>query len=225
MNMTYEERASDSPYIEKIGQFRAESSYSQTCPADVHSNMLLVKLKGKTVMTVWGPETKPGLMSYPKDAEFLFITFKLGTFMPDLPSRNLTDTGTILPEAASQSFWLKGSAWQFPDYENVDTFINRLVHDELLVRDSVVTAALRHEPLDISSRTIQHRFLHATGLSHNSIRQIERAQQAAALLEQGVSILDTVYEAGYFDQPHLTRSLKQWIGQTPAQIARSSKQE
>ena len=34
----------------------------------------------------------------------------------------------------------------------------------------------------------------------------------------GVSILDTAYEAGYFDQPHLTRSLKQFIGRTPAQI-------
>ncbi len=33
-----------------------------------------------------------------------------------------------------------------------------------------------------------------------------------------MSILDTVERAGYFDQPHLTRSLKRFIGQTPAQI-------
>jgi methylphosphotriester-DNA--protein-cysteine methyltransferase len=38
-------------------------------------------------------------------------------------------------------------------------------------------------------------------------------------LEQGMPIRDTVFEAGYFDQPHLTRALKHFIGQTPAQIA------
>jgi AraC-like DNA-binding protein len=42
-------------------------------------------------------------------------------------------------------------------------------------------------------------------------------------LGQGVSILDAVYELGYYDQPHLTRALKQWVGHTPAQIMRMSK--
>jgi hypothetical protein len=43
-------------------------------------------------------------------------------------------------------------------------------------------------------------------------------------LKQGVSILDTVYQAGYFDQAHLTRSLKYLIGQTPGQIIRAEEQ-
>jgi hypothetical protein len=34
------------------------------------------------------------------------------------------------------------------------------------------------------------------------------------------SILDTVDLAGYADQPHLTGSLKRYMGQTPAQILR-----
>jgi methylphosphotriester-DNA--protein-cysteine methyltransferase len=62
-------------------------------------------------------------------------------------------------------------------------------------------------------------------LTHSALQQIERARQAAALLEQGLSILDVVCEAGYFDQPHLTRSLKRFIGQTPAQIACGSQPE
>ena len=45
-------------------------------------------------------------------------------------------------------------------------------------------------------------------MTHSTIRQIERARHATNLLKQGVSILDTVHEAGYFDQAHLTRSLK-----------------
>jgi methylphosphotriester-DNA--protein-cysteine methyltransferase len=69
---------------------------------------------------------------------------------------------------------------------------------------------------------VQRRFQRATGMSHGLIAQIERAQRAAALLAQGVSILDTVEQAGYADQPHLTRSLRRFVGRTPAELARSS---
>jgi len=77
----------------------------------------------------------------------------------------------------------------------------------------------------MSSRTVRHRFLRATGLSQSHVHQIERAERAAALLQQSVTILDTVYEVGYFDQPHLTRSLKRWIGYTPVQLIRMSTPE
>jgi methylphosphotriester-DNA--protein-cysteine methyltransferase len=55
--------------------------------------------------------------------------------------------------------------------------------------------------------------------------QIERARYATTLLKQGVSILDSVELAGYADQPHLTRSLKRYIGQTPAQIISESREK
>src|SRR5262249_38602913 len=47
---------------------------------------------------------------------------------------------------------------------------------------------------------------------------------ATNMLRQGGSILDTVHEAGYFDQAHLTRSLKYLIGQTPAEIVPCNRQ-
>jgi hypothetical protein len=34
-----------------------------------------------------------------------------------------------------------------------------------------------------------------------------------------VPIVDVVHLAGFFDQPHLTRSLTRFVGKTPAQIA------
>jgi hypothetical protein len=180
--------------------------------------MVLVRHKGNIQLLVVGPWTTAGVASWGEGAEILWIKFKLGAFMPHLPIRKFLDVETILPGAASQSFWLKGSAWQFPDYENVETFVDRLARDEVLVCDPVVNAVLQDQPQELSSRTVRHRFLQATGLTQSHIRQFERAQRAAALLREGVSILDTVYEAGYFDQPHLTRSLKHWIGHTPAQI-------
>ncbi len=220
MNTTYEERLSDSPYVERIGTFRVETAYTRSCPANILCNMLLVRYKGRTSLSVWGPETKFGVMDYPADAEFLFIAFKLGTFLPRFPMVKLVDTGITLPDATSQSFWLNSSSWQYPTYQNADTFVDWLVRDGLLVREPIVDAVLQDHPLDMTSRTVRHRFLRATGLTKSYIHQLERAQQAVALLEQGVSILDTVYQAGYADQPHLTRSLKRLFGQTPAQIAR-----
>ncbi len=79
----------------------------------------------------------------------------------------------------------------------------------------------REPPREIPSRTLRYRFLRATGYTQGAIRQYERAQKAASLLEQGMPVLDTVFEAGYFDQPHLTRALRRWIGHTPAQILRA----
>lgn len=49
---------------------------------------------------------------------------------------------------------------------------------------------------------------------------IERGRQAAQLLRAGAAIADVVFGAGYHDQPHLTRSLRQLIGHTPAEVAR-----
>jgi len=180
--------------------------------------MVFTRYQGKRYPFVVGPLSASGVVNFTEGAEILWVRFKLGSFMPHLPTKDFLDSETVLPGgAAGNSFWLHSSAWQFPDFENVETFIDRLVRDELLVRDPVVEAALKDQPQDVPPRTLRHRFLRATGLSHNHIRQFERARRAAALLGQGVSILDTVHEAGYFDQPHLTRELKRFIGKTPAQ--------
>jgi methylphosphotriester-DNA--protein-cysteine methyltransferase len=138
--------------------------------------------------------------------------------MPHLPFKHLLDKETLLPEAGGRhAFWLKGAAWQSPDYGNVETFVDRLAREEVLARDPVVSAALRGQLQETPSRTVRHRFLRATGLPQSRIHQFERAKQAAALLAQGVSILDVVYQLGYYDQPHLTRALKRFIGTTPGQ--------
>jgi hypothetical protein len=216
-----EERPSDSPFVEKIWHTQGERTGTFISPSNVNSMIVLTRYRGKTTITVRGPETKATPMDYDSiGAEFLGITFKLGAFMPHLPPQNLRDMQDVnLPEANSQAFWLHGSAWQFPNYENVDTFIARLVREGLLVIDPLVGTVLQGHAQAYSIRSVQYRFLHATGLTNKTVRQITRAQQAYALLESGGSILDTVAQAGYADQPHLTRALKRYMGLTPAQIA------
>src|SRR5215217_8934466 len=143
-------------------------------------------------------------------------------FHAHLPAGRFLETETVLPGASSRSFWIKGSAWEFPDHENAETFVDRLVRNGVLVRDPLEDTVLRDRLQGLSPRTVRYRFMRATGLSQSRIRQIERAQQAATLLQRGTPIYDAVHEGGYFDQPHLSRSLKKWIGHTPAQILRSS---
>lgn len=218
MSIIFEERASDSLLVETIMQGRTECAGVTIRPAEMHWHMVLVKYRGHTQILVVGPWTTSGAIAYPQGAELLWIKLKLGAFMPHLPMVDFLDTETPLPAAASHSFWLRGSAWQFPTYENADTFVDRLVRSDILTRDPLVNAVLEDQEQETPSRTIRHRFRRSTGLTQSHIRQVQRAQHAERLLLQGVSILDTVDEAGYFDQPHLTRSLKQFTGYTPAQI-------
>ncbi len=180
--------------------------------------MVVTVRNGKSTFTVRGPETKSTPLFCDADGEWVGIEFRVGSFMPHLPVSALVDRDLTLPGAGNRSFWLDGAAWQFPDYENADTFVDRLVREGLLVREPVVDAVLHGRRDDMSARSVQRRFVRATGLSQRAFQQIERARTALALLQRGVSILDTVQEAGYYDQPHLTRSLKRLLGQTPAEI-------
>lgn len=225
MSAFFEGRSSDSPYIEMIWRGHVERDYSPVCPADARWNLLFVKHNRRVRVTAEGATTQFVPKNQTEGNEFLVIKFSLGTFMPYLPASNLLNGDALLPNAARQAFWLNGSAWQFPDYDNVETFVNRMVCAGLLVRDPIVNAVLQDQSQAVSFRTVRRRFLQTTGLTHNAIQQIERAQQAAALLGRGVPILDTVYQVGYADQPHLTRSLKRFIGQTPAQIVRAAQPE
>lgn len=221
-----EDRPSDSPFVERIWRCHSEGTDPFRSIAASRCELVVSKLEGKVTMTVRGPETRATPQGdCPGDGEWLGILLKLGTFLPHLPTRTLVDTGVDLPAVSKKSFWLNGSVWQLPDYDNADTFVDWLVRQGLLARDPVVDAALHGHVGDRSTSTIQRRFLRATGLTQGAVRQIERARYATQLLQQGVSILDTVLEAGYFDQPHLTRSLSYLIGQTPAQIRENSRPE
>jgi hypothetical protein len=222
MSIVFEGRPSDSPYVESVTRGRTVSDGSPIRPAESHWHMVFIRKDGEERAVFVGPWTTAGIARYGEGAEILWVKFELGTFMPHMPVARFSDRETFLPGASSRAFWLKGSAWEFPDHGNAETFVDRLVRGGVLVRDPLVGAVLRGRPQGLSPRTVRHRFLRSTGLTQSRIRQIERAQHAATLLRRGGRISDAVNELGYFDQPHLTRSLKQWVGHTPAQILRAS---
>jgi AraC-like DNA-binding protein len=219
MDFICEERPTDSPFVDTIWRSQSDYEGSFISMAESQYSLVVTRYKGRNFITVRGPSTKAAPVHSPAGAEFLGIQFKPGVFILDLPVRMVMERHDLsLPEASGDSFWLKGSAWQYPDFEHTDTFVERLVRSDLLVVDPLVAAVLSGQPAEASVRTVRRRFVRSTGLTYGSLFQIERARAAAALLKGGASILDTVSGAGYFDQPHLTRSLKRFIGLTPAQI-------
>jgi AraC-like DNA-binding protein len=209
-----------SPIAKRVWRTRSVPIDAFTSVAATHWQMVVMKHQGRTSLTVRGPETTATTVPIPQDTDFLGVEFRLGTFMPNLPVGRLVDRDLTLPDAGTRTFWLNGSAWEFPTFDNVDVFLRRLTQRGLVVYDPLVEAARQGRHAHLSSRSMRRRILHATGLTLGLIRQIDRAGQALRLLEDGATILDVVAQTGYADQPHLTRSLHRFLGHTPGRIVR-----
>jgi len=221
----FNDRLSDSPLIERVWRCRSERGGKFLSIAASHFEMALTRMRGQIFLTLRGPETKATTLDCPAEGEWLGIRFKLGTFMPHLLPGSLRDHKDVtLPDASGRSFWLNGPAWQYPDFENAETFVKRLTKIGVIARDSTVDATLQGQPRKLSLRSAQRHFLRATGITYSTFHQIERARYATNLLKEGVSTVDAVHLAGYFDQAHLTRSVKRLIGQTPTRIIQRESQ-
>ncbi len=208
----------DSSHIAFIWRTRSGGKASFISRAASQWEIVITKQYGQTKVTLRGPETKASSSDVPEDAEFLGIPFKHGSFMPQFPLKNLVNAELTLPEASSKKIWIQGSAWQIPNFEDADLFIAKLIREGLLLQDPLIDAVLKGEVSEVSERTLQRRFLQVTGISQTTLRQIERAREATALLEKGVAIADVVYLAGYADQPHLSRAMRRFAGQTPSEL-------
>ncbi len=125
MIFTFDERPSDSPFVERIWRTQSERTGDFLSIAASQWEMVVSKYQGESTVTVRGPETKATPLHVTLvGGEFFGIIFRFGTFMPSLPVSNLVDESVDLPDASDKSFWLHGSAWQFPNYENADTFVD-----------------------------------------------------------------------------------------------------
>ena len=219
---TFERQSPHSPMIEQTWQTSSEPAESFISVAVSHWEMVVTRQRGTARLTVRGPETRASVAPIPGDAEFFGIQFSLGTFMPGLPPGQLVDGSLTLPQAAKTSFWLDGDGWELPGPDNADVFVDRLARAGLLVHDPVVPAALQGDVDGWSRRSVERRVSRATGLTQGAIWQIRRAERAVELLRRGVSPIDAADQAGYADQPHLTRSLRRFAGRTPSQFAASA---
>ncbi len=122
MFLSFDERVSDSPFVERVWRSHSEAAGTFLSVAASNFEIAVTRHRGRTFLTVRGPETKATPADCPAEGEWLGIRFRLGTFMPAFAPGDLKDRHDVtLPGAAGRSFWLNGSAWDYPDFENADT--------------------------------------------------------------------------------------------------------
>jgi hypothetical protein len=218
MALVFEDRPSDSPYIDRVWRSRSHDIDEMTSIATGHWTLVVWEQAGSLHAAVQGPESRATRAPVPKDASFLGIRFALGTTLRGLPMDQLVDGDVQLPDVTRRSLWLAASRWSIPDFENAEEFVRALVHADALVQDPLVVRVLDGAPTELSGRSVRRHFLGATGLTQQAILQIERARRAALMVKNGLPIPKVTYDLGYFDHPHLARSLRRFIGQTATEL-------
>jgi Helix-turn-helix domain len=207
--------------LERVWTAACDSPTDFSSVAKVNPMIVFARVGGTMTVHLRGPETRATTLSCPPDSEYVGVELRLGAYLRMFPPSRLANLeDAVLPTLPDGRILLDHRTWEMPTPQNVDVFVDGLERAGLLVFDPLVEALRHGDPVrSVPERTSQSRFVRAVGMSRRSLHAIERARDAARLLRAGTSIADVVHGAGYHDQPHLTRSLRQLIGQTPAVLA------
>ncbi|MEU6446688.1 helix-turn-helix domain-containing protein [Streptomyces sp. NPDC046979] len=218
MSLRFETRGSDSSWVDAVWTCRSERVTGMTSVAGVRWGLVFWEQGGRAFAGVTGPETRAGTAPVPEGARFTGIEFAVGTSLRAVPVPGLVDGGVVLPDTTRRTFRLDGGRWETPGADDAEALVERLVRDGVLVRDPLVAEVIRGARPDVSGRTVERRFRAATGLTRGAVRQIERARTAAELLAAGEPAADVVGKLEYFDEPHLARALRAYVGRTAGQL-------
>lgn len=218
VGLRFETRGSDSPWIDTVWTCTSEQVAEMTSVAAVCWGLVFWEREGRAYAGISGPETRTSTAPVPEGATFVGIEFVVGTSLRVLPTPALVDGGAELPDATRRTFRLDGVRWETPGPDDAEAFVGRLVRSGAVVRDPLVTEVRRGYRPGVSGRTVERRFRAATGLTQGAVRQIERVRKASALLAGGVPFAEVVSRLAYFDEPHLARALRRYIGRTARQL-------
>ncbi|MEV4416803.1 helix-turn-helix domain-containing protein [Catellatospora sp. NPDC049609] len=218
MVLRFQTRGSDSTWVGTVWTCTSEQVTQMTSVAAVSWGLVFWQHEGRAYATVSGPETRAGTAPVPEGASFVGVEFAVGTSLRSLPAAALVDGGVELPDTTRRTFRLDGARWETPGPDDVEALVDRLVRAGAVVRDPLVAEVLRGRRPDVSPRTLERRFQAATGLTQGTVRQVERAREAATLLAAGVPIAEVVCGLEYFDAPHLARALRRYVGRTARQL-------
>ena len=222
MGLRFTTRPSDSPWVDAVWTCTSDQVSEMTSVAATRCGLVFWECDGRHHAGVTGPETATGTAPVPEGASFVGIEFAIGVSLRGLPCPSLVDGGVELPDTTRRFFQLAGSRWERPGPDDAEALVEHLVRDGAVVRDPIVGEVVRGGRAELSDRTLERRFRAATGLTRGAVRQIERAREAAHLLAAGKAATDVVAALGYFDQPHLARALRRYVGRTATQLHEGS---
>jgi hypothetical protein len=218
VGLRFKTRESDSPWVDSVWTCTSEQVTTMTSVAGVRWGLVFWEQAGRAYASITGPETRTGTAPVPEDATFTGIDFAVGTSLRAVPTPALVDGGIELPDTTRRTFRLDGARWETPGPDDAEALVDSLVRAGIVVRDVLLAEVLRGHRPAFSGRTVERRFRAATGLTRGAVRQIERARTAAQLLTAGDTAADVVAKLGYFDEPHLARALRCYVGRTVGQL-------
>ncbi|SCG56599.1 Helix-turn-helix domain-containing protein [Micromonospora siamensis] len=218
VGLVFKTRGSDSPWVDAVWTCTSERVTAMTSVAGARWGLVFWQQAGRAYTSVTGPGTRAGTAPVPEGAAFTGIEFAVGTSLRAMPTPTLVDGGVELPDTTRRSFRLDGARWETPGPDDVEALVDALVRAGTVVRDPLVAEVLRGHRPAVSGRTVERRFRAATGLTRGAVRQIERARTAAELLAAGEPAADVVAKLDYFDEPHLARALRGYVGRTAGQL-------
>jgi hypothetical protein len=218
VGLWFETRRSDSPWVDTVWTCTSEQVTAMTSVAGVRWGLVFWEHDGRAYAGITGPETRTSTAPVPEGATFTGIEFAVGTSLRAAPTSALVDGGVELPDTTRRTFQLDGARWEKPGPDDAEALVERLVRAGIVVRDPLVAEVLRGHRPAVSGRTVERRFRAATGLTRGAVRQIERGRTAAELLAAGDPAADVVAKLDYFDEPHLARALRSYVGRTARQL-------
>ncbi|PKV77933.1 helix-turn-helix domain-containing protein [Nocardia fluminea] len=218
MGLVFETRLSDSPWVESVWTCRSDQVTEMTSVATETWGLVFWEQQGVPSAAVTGPEVATSTAPVPEGADFVGIQFAVGTSLRAVTATALVDSGIVLPDVTARGFWLDGDRWETPRVDDAEALVERIVGHGVVVRDALVADTLRGLTPAITERTLERRFRAATGLTRGAVRQIERARTAALLLSAGDAPGDVIDKLGYYDEPHLARALRRFVGRTAGQL-------
>lgn len=209
----------NSPVVAAVTHTTFTSDGAALMQPDGCWDFAIIKSGDRTLVLRTGLTTKAVTHHHREGDEILAIAFKASSFMSLMPGERMRDEGVVLEGIGRDRFWLGTEVMEIPTLETVEGFVARLIANEAVEDNPVVASVVAGRPRAMSERTMQRHFLKTTGLTYKAFTQIERAQKAMSLLQQGRPAADVAFALGYADQPHMIRSLKAIMGQTPGQVA------
>jgi hypothetical protein len=216
--IAFYDRPSESPDIERVWLSHSDAVDRMTSIATAHWTLVAWRAGREWRVAVQGPETGATTAPVPPETEFVGIRLSLGTALERLSTDRIVDHGIEFPDVSRHSVRIFGHTVPLPGYDGAEDLVQRLVRAGVIVRDPMVRDVLRGWPPDGTARTVRRHFLSATGLTPGVVRQIERAREAAMLIRTGAPSADVAHHLGYYDQPHLARSLGRFIGHTATEL-------
>lgn len=219
----WEERCSECPEIRTVWRAFADESGEYTDDATEHWGLSFIRRPdGSLGAELAGPRVERKHITGNAGESYWGVELAAHVVIPGVDKGLLRGEISQL-EVESGEVVLAGRRYPIPEWAGLESFVQSLLADGVLVADADIRRALDGNSVGLSQRSWQRRFRAVTGLRRKEIERLERARRAYVLLSEGLTPGEVALAVGYADQAHLTRELRRIRGETPARILASAR--